>query len=181
MSFINRVSFRMMAFYHETLYGMFRDPYEVLEAAGLQEGQNVLEVGCGPGFFTIPAAEIVGDEGGLQAIDINPVAVEYVKEKIKDSSINNVKVKLENAAQTEFPAEEFDLVFVFGLARVKEGSLDEVWGEVARILKPDGVLSVEGRVSPPEKLFKSMESTGRVEKFYKDQHYTVHEEVGINE
>jgi len=46
----------MMSFVHEDMYRVFRDPYKVLKAAGLKPGQEALEVGCGPGFFTIPAA-----------------------------------------------------------------------------------------------------------------------------
>ena len=30
-----------MSFIHETLYGLFRDPYKALQAAGLQAGQQV--------------------------------------------------------------------------------------------------------------------------------------------
>jgi len=67
MSRTNKLHFRMMSFVHETLYGLFRDPYKVLKAAGLEPGQRALEVGCGPGFFTIPAARIVGEEGSVLA------------------------------------------------------------------------------------------------------------------
>jgi len=78
----NRLNFKMMSFVHETLYSLFRDPYKVLNAAGLEPGQRVLEVGCGPGFFTILAAKIVG-EGSAHALDVNPLAVERVQQKIE--------------------------------------------------------------------------------------------------
>jgi predicted methyltransferase len=65
MSRKNERSFRGICFVHETLYGLFRDPYKALDAAGLEAGQDVLEVGCGPGFFTVPAARIVGKDGSV--------------------------------------------------------------------------------------------------------------------
>ncbi|MBE9471268.1 MAG: methyltransferase domain-containing protein, partial [Chloroflexi bacterium] len=72
----NRMHFKMMSLVHETLYGLFRDPYKALNAAGLEPGQKVLEVGCGPGFFTIPAAKTVGEKGSVCALDISPLAIE---------------------------------------------------------------------------------------------------------
>ncbi len=133
----------------------------------MKEGQRVLEIGCGPGFFTVPAAEIVGSEGSVDAIDINPVTVNYVMKKVENSSIDNVTVGQADAAKTGFPAEEFDLIFVFGLARSKGGALDQIWKEANRVLEPDGTLSVEGRVNPPGDLFKRAGGAGRIEKFLK--------------
>lgn len=169
MSLAEKISFSMMSFYHETLYNLFRDPYEVLKSAGITEGQKVLEIGCGPGFFTVPAGEIVGPEGSVYSIDINPVAVEYVKEKVKEGPVNNIQVLQADAGDTEFPDEEFDLVFVFGLARSKGGNLDEIWDEIHRVLKPNGLLSVEGRVNPPEGLFKRSEEERRIDRFVKPE------------
>lgn len=45
------------------------NPMKTLQGAGIQPGQTVLEVGCGTGFFTIPAAQLIGDQGCLVAMD----------------------------------------------------------------------------------------------------------------
>jgi ubiquinone/menaquinone biosynthesis C-methylase UbiE len=68
-----------MSLVHEDLYGLFRDPYKALRAAGLEPGQKVLEVGCGPGFFTVPAAKTVGQGGIVYALDVNPLAIGKVR------------------------------------------------------------------------------------------------------
>jgi len=60
------------------LLPIFRNPYRLLEVAGLKSGQKVLEVGCGPGFFTLPAAKIVGEEGYIYAVDVHPLAIKKV-------------------------------------------------------------------------------------------------------
>ncbi len=49
-------AFEMMSLIHDNLFRRkFSDPHKTLETAGLKPRQKVLEVGYGPGFFTIPA------------------------------------------------------------------------------------------------------------------------------
>lgn len=57
------------------------DPKRVLTGFGVERGQRVLEVGCDPGFYTVPAAEIVGASGHVYAYDTNPYAAAYVGRK----------------------------------------------------------------------------------------------------
>ena len=160
------MSFKMMSLVHETLYGLFRDPYKVLHAAGLRAGQSVLEVGCGPGFFTVPAGRITGEDGRVVAIDVNPLAVDRVQEKIDESGARNVEVRLANADQTGLEDAAFDLVFLFGLAR-PIGDMRSIWTELDRLLKPGGMVSVEGRLEPPGDLFEPVAREGRIARFRK--------------
>jgi ubiquinone/menaquinone biosynthesis C-methylase UbiE len=166
MSLSNKMHFKMMSLVHETLYGLFRDPYKVLNAAGLELGQKVLEVGCGPGFFTVPAARMVGEKGSVLALDVSLLAVEHVQRKIEAEGVTNVKTILANAAQTDLPAQGFDLAFVFGFTR-PIGDMEAIWAELHRLLEPGGILSVEGRLWPPSELFQSVKCQGRVSQFQK--------------
>ncbi|HUK49393.1 MAG TPA: hypothetical protein VLV18_00030, partial [Terriglobales bacterium] len=70
ISTYDRMHFNFIRFVHETLYGLFVNPFEKLKAAGLERGEEALEMGPGPGYFTIPAAEIVGDTGFVRAVDV---------------------------------------------------------------------------------------------------------------
>jgi ubiquinone/menaquinone biosynthesis C-methylase UbiE len=166
MSLTDRMHFRMMSLVHETLYSLFRDPYKVLNAAGLEPGQKVLEVGCGPGFFTIPAARIVGEKGSVYALDINPLAVERVRQKIEEEGVTNVKTILADAAQTGLPDQSFDLIFLFGFVH-SVGGLENILTELHRLLKPAGILSVEGRLWPSRELFHPVKRQGRISQFRK--------------
>jgi ubiquinone/menaquinone biosynthesis C-methylase UbiE len=166
MSHANRISFKMMSFMHETLYGLFRDPSKTLTAAGLRPGQKVLEVGCGPGFFTVPAARIVGEEGSVLALDVNPLAVEKVRQKLREQGVTNVKTLLANVSEANLPDQSFDLIFAFGLAR-PIGSMERIWAALDRLLKPAGILSVEGRLRPPDTLFQPVKRQGRISQYSK--------------
>ena len=128
--------------HHNPLLPYFRNPYKLLKAAGLKPGQKVLEVGCGPGFFTIPAAKIVGEEGVVYAADVHPLAIERAKGKIEREGMKNVKPMLANVSDTELPDRSIDLAFIFGL-RYIASELENAIAEMHRILKPRGVLSFE--------------------------------------
>jgi ubiquinone/menaquinone biosynthesis C-methylase UbiE len=166
MTITNRIHFRMMFLIHEDLYGLFRDPYEALSAAGLEPGQKVLEIGCGPGFFTIPAARIVGEEGRVVTLDISPLAIERVQQKIEQEGVTNVETILADAAQTGLPDESFDLVFLFGF-RHSGGDMEDILTEQHRLLKPGGILSTEGQLWNSSRLFRPVKQEGRILQFAK--------------
>jgi ubiquinone/menaquinone biosynthesis C-methylase UbiE len=166
VSVADRVHFRIMSLVHEDLYGLFRDPYEALRSAGLKRGQDVLEVGCGPGFFTVPAAKMVGGEGTVCALDINPLALERVRRKVEKEGVTNVCTKLADAGQTGLPDESYDVIFVFGLGHVVGGA-NRMMAELHRLLRPRGTLSIEGRLTPDDDLFRPVRSEGRVAQYQK--------------
>jgi len=166
LSVTHKIHFRMMSLVHEDLYRLFRDPYKVLDAAGLAAGQTVLEVGCGPGFFTLPAARIVGEQGRVYALDINPLAVEKVRQKVAQEGVTNVETLLADAAQIDLPDQSFDLIYVFGLAR-PIGDAQGIVAELHRLLKPDGILAFEGRAWPSSELFRLEKRQGRIAQFRK--------------
>jgi ubiquinone/menaquinone biosynthesis C-methylase UbiE len=136
-----------------------RNPYKLLKAAGLEEGQKVLEVGCGPGFFTIPAAKIVGDEGHVYAIDIHPRAIARVNQKIEKKALKNITTMCINASNTELPGGSVDLAFLFGL-RYVAGGLENVISELHRVLKPGGILSFEKTKGSEAALIEDLERKG---------------------
>ena len=166
VSLPDRIHFWMMSLVHETLYGLVRDPYKALEAAGLEPGQRVLEVGCGPGFFTVPAARMVGEAGTVCALDISPLALKRVQGKVDEAGVGKVETLLADAAQTGLPDGSFDLVFVFGLGH-PVGEMEGILVELHRLLKPGGVLAVEGRLTPSSGLFEPTGRQGRISRFRK--------------
>ena len=159
MSIYDRIHFRMISFVHDTLYGLFVNPYKLLNSAGLKPGQKVLEVGCGPGFFTIPAAKIVGEKGRVYALDVNPVAVETVRRKIEKKGLKNVEVMLADASETGLPGESIDVAFLFGVIHALD-DMGAVMREMHRVLKANGVLSIQKSWWSKKKLLDAVTKNG---------------------
>lgn len=120
----------------------FNDPVKKIKAAGIRSGMDVLEVGCGSGYFTIPAAELVGEEGCLHAIDIHPIAIETVSRRIKESNLKNVILSKTNALETGLPNESYDLILLFGVIPAPILPLERLLPEMHRLLKPEGKMAV---------------------------------------
>lgn len=165
------LSFRMMAAIHDNrLRRVLDNPIRSLKSAGIQPGQQVLEVGCGPGYFTVAAAKLVGPEGCVYSIDLQPLAIETTEKKVQKAGVINVELKIADAAQTGLPGESMDLVFLFGVIHALP--LDAVLPELYRILKQSGTIAVRGFHGWVERLtreglFTSTGKNGGVYKFKK--------------
>ena len=57
------------------------NPPDFLTRLGLQAGQTVLDLGCGPGFWTLPLADIVGPNGTVWALDASQEMLDALAER----------------------------------------------------------------------------------------------------
>lgn len=112
------------------------NPTQFLIENGLKKGMRFADIGCGPGFFSIPAAEIVGERGIIYAVDTQD---EMLKELLKRKPPKNVKTikSNENNIPIERGSVDFALLaFVLHEAEDRHAFL----GEVKRLLKTEGSL-----------------------------------------
>lgn len=121
----------------------------VLDRAGLEPGEIVLELGPGPGAFTIDAARKVGEEGKIIAVDIEPKMIAEVERRISAAGVKNVETHIASAYELPVPDESVDRVF---MVTVLPEIPDPVRGlrEVYRVLKPGGVFSTTEEYSDPD-------------------------------
>jgi ubiquinone/menaquinone biosynthesis C-methylase UbiE len=87
------------------------NPEKILKTAGLRSGMIFVDVGCGDGFFTIMAAQVVGPKGMVYAVDTDPSAIDRLKRKASDKRLTNVKAVAAEAEETVFCNECVDIVF----------------------------------------------------------------------
>jgi ubiquinone/menaquinone biosynthesis C-methylase UbiE len=117
-----------------------RRSYRGLLAAGdVQRGARVLDVGCGPGYFTRMLAEAVGPEGSVSGIDAAPEMIEYASKKAR--RLSNCRFQTGTAESLAFPDAAFDVVVSSLMMHhlPEEGRLGAV-REMQRVLRPGGTL-----------------------------------------
>lgn len=118
------------------------DPVKTLQGADIKPGQKVLEVGCGTGFFTIPAAELIGDEGSIIAMDASLGFLKEVKKKVEKSNLNNVRIVKRDALETGLETNSIDKALLFGVIPFPLLPLNKLLPEMHRVLKPEGTMAV---------------------------------------
>jgi ubiquinone/menaquinone biosynthesis C-methylase UbiE len=120
----------------------FFGPVTILRGADILPGQSVLEIGCGTGYFTLPAAELISDQGCLVAMDVVSESVELVSKRVQMANLKNVRVIEGNAMDTGLDAESFDAVLLFGVIPAPMLPLTRLLPEMHRVLKAGGTLAV---------------------------------------
>ncbi len=133
---------KLLAWMDKPVRYKWGNPNELISAAGIRDGEKVLEIGCGSGFFTPAVAKIVGEKGRVEAIDIHPAAVEVTRRKIESLDIGNVRIRIADSHKTDYGDEEFDTVILYGVVPAPVISERRLGREVHRLLKPGGTLAV---------------------------------------
>lgn len=78
-------------------------PYKTLRRLGLKRGETFVDIGCGPGFFSLPAARIVGPEGMVVSLDVSREMLADLEAEAARRGVSNVKTFLVGEAGSGIP------------------------------------------------------------------------------
>ena len=105
----------------------------VLQRAGLTEGQQVLDVGCGTGQSTLAAARIVGPQGHVLGADISPPMLGLARKRGEGTA--QMSLDCVDVAEHPFEAARFDAVVSrFGVMFFADPVA--AFANIARAMKP---------------------------------------------
>ena len=79
---------------------------------GIKSGMKVADVGAGEGWFTVPFAELVGEQGVVYGVEIDSSYVRLLDYVATASQLPQLKTIHSSASSAALPAGELDLVFV---------------------------------------------------------------------
>jgi ubiquinone/menaquinone biosynthesis C-methylase UbiE len=91
----------------------WHNPAEILKSH-ITEGMQVLDIGPGMGFFTLPMAKLVGDKGRVIAIDLQEKMLKALEKRAIRQGINNIETR--NCASNTLSIADLNEKIDFALA-----------------------------------------------------------------
>jgi ubiquinone/menaquinone biosynthesis C-methylase UbiE len=124
----------------------------ILGRIGIRAGECVLELGPGPGAFTLDAARLTGPGGCLVAIDIQPEMIAQLERRVRAAGLANVETHVASAYDLPLADASVDRAFLITvLPEIPDRA--RALAELRRVLKPGGVLSLTEEFLDPDYLF----------------------------
>jgi precorrin-6B methylase 2 len=131
-------------------------PQLVIDAFEIKPGQTIADLGAGSGYYSFRIAPLVGEQGKVLAIDVEPRMLRIVAERARRAGIENVETVLSTAHDPNLPANSVDLLFMVDVYHELEFP-KEMMLKVRDALKPGGrVALIEYRAEDPKVMIKDV-------------------------
>ncbi len=113
------------------------DPPQFLQRFPVQPGHTVLELGCGPGFWTLPLADIVGPSGKVWALDVSQEMLDVLVDQQPPAQVAPVLGEL-----PAIDLQPSDVDFIWAAFVYHEVEGNGLAAEMLRVTRPDGQIAV---------------------------------------
>ena len=119
---------------------------KLLQLANIKGGEKIIDIACGTGLVSFPAAEQAGKDGFVMANDISDKMVETGTAIAKERNLSNISFERMDAEELKVEDNSYDIALcALGLMYFPDPlkAIKEMW----RLLKPGGhaVVAVWGR------------------------------------
>jgi ubiquinone/menaquinone biosynthesis C-methylase UbiE len=125
-------------------------PRRLIGRMGIAPGDTVLEIGCGPGYFSAGVAAHLG-HGRLVLFDYQSEMLDIAERRLKQRGLSNYERRQGDAKALPFPDGRFDAAFLVTVLG-EVGDPSRALAEAARVLRPGGTLSVSEMAGDPDYL-----------------------------
>jgi SAM-dependent methyltransferase len=132
-------------------------PSQTIARMGLRPGMQVLEVGPGTGYLTLPVAQrLHGSDsetepwgGGLTCLELQEDMLAHLQRRVMQAGLTNVTLRHGDVTASGLPGDAFDLAFLVTVLGEIPDKLAAL-AELRRCLKPGGVLSITEHLADPD-------------------------------
>ncbi len=128
-------------------------PAEILSRLHIPHGVRVVDVGAGTGYFSIPIARTIGEEGQVLAVDLQPEMLDRLREKLASPEApKNISLHQGRASALPLADASADLAFYANIWHELDDP-DATLREAVRITGPKGRIAIldwrSDKDSPP--------------------------------
>ena len=117
----------------------WQNPEAILASIGLKAGLIFMDIGCGGGFFALPAARIVGESGKVYGIDTNAESISELRELAGTEGLINLELTVGKAEDVVLCESCADIIF-FGIVLHDFADPAKVLQNAKKMLNPTGHL-----------------------------------------
>jgi arsenite methyltransferase len=107
----------------------------------IEEGADVLDLGCGAGTDLLIAAQMVGPAGTVTGVDMTPSMLARARASAEEMGLANVEFHQSLIEAVPLPDESIDVVISNGVIDLVPDK-DSVFAEIDRVLRPGGRLQI---------------------------------------
>jgi len=134
---------------------LFQNPKKILRPY-ISEGMIILDLGCGPGFFSIEIAKMLNNSGKVIAVDLQEGMLEKVKNKIIGTELEK-RIEIHKCDEKKIGVTEMvDFILAFYMIH-EVPDQDNLFKELKSILKPGGkVYIIEPKFHVSNNSFETM-------------------------
>lgn len=117
------------------------EPELVFNALCLRRGESFLDLGCGPGDYSIEAARRMENSGVVYGVDVAEKMIKHLQTEADALGMRNIRTKQADITHTlPFTDHYFDVCLIATVLHIPgvSNNMKGVMAEVHRVLKPSG-------------------------------------------
>lgn len=111
---------------------------DLWQLAGITEGADVVDVGCGPGATVVAMAAVVGPSGSVTGVDADPDAIERATTLINTEGVPRAGARLGQADDTGLRPGDYDVAVLRHVLAHNGGREQRIVDHLATLIRPGG-------------------------------------------
>lgn len=121
----------------------------MLANLGVKRGMTICDMGCGNGFYTLQLAKMVGENGKVYGVDIQPEMLVLLQQRATAENVAHIEPILGTLTNPKLPKGKMDLILLVDVYH-EFSNPEQMLAAMREALAPDGVCAlVEFRAEDP--------------------------------
>ncbi len=116
-------------------------PDQIIKALALRQGQSIVDIGSGGGYFSLRFAKIVGEKGRVYAVDTNQKFIDFISQRAREKKLNNIYPILAREDRLDLQEQSLDVIFMRNITH-HLSNRTQYFVNLKGFLKPDGKIII---------------------------------------